>query len=102
MTDGPEKMKISYQVDPSAERGVYTNSVTILHSETEFLFDFGLSMPGPKPLIKIFTRVLTCPQHAKRILQALNENIRKYEEKFGTIKSLDSGHRLNENEDLIN
>ena len=80
-------MKITYQVDPSAEKGFYSNSVTIFHGETEFLFDFGLSMPGSKPLVKIFSRILTSPQHAKRFLQALADNIQKYEEKFGPIKT---------------
>lgn len=89
MVDVPERMKITYQVDPAAERGFYANSVTIFHGETEFLFDFGLSMPGPKPLVKIFSRVVTSPQHAKRFLMALADNIQKFEEKFGPIKTVE-------------
>lgn len=88
MNNKKEDMKLTFQVDPSAERGIYSNSVTIFHNETEFLFDFGLSMPGTKPVIKIFSRVITSPQHAKRFLHALSDNIRKYEEKYGIIEDL--------------
>lgn len=102
MTDNADKMKVTYQVDPSAERGVYSNSATIFHNETEFLFDFGFSLPGPKPLVKIFSRIITSPQHAVRFLHALADNVRKYEAKFGPIKDVGNPKGIPTEEDIIN
>jgi hypothetical protein len=102
MSDMPEKAKVTYLIDPSAERGVYSNSATIFHNETEFLFDFGFSLPGPKPVVKVFSRIITSPQHAVRFLNALADNIRKYEDKFGPIRDSSAPNiRLND-EDTIN
>ena len=84
--DNKEKITITYQIDPTAEKGYYSNSVTIFHNETEFLFDFGSSLPGPKPMVKVFSRIISSPQHAKRFLNVLSENLRKYEDQFGEIK----------------
>ena len=83
-------VKVTYQIDPGAEKGIYSNSATIFHNETEFLFDFGFALPGPKPMVKVSARIITSPQHAQRFLNALAENIRKYEEKFGVIKQISS------------
>ncbi|MBN2382659.1 DUF3467 domain-containing protein [bacterium] len=96
MSHQPEQIKVTYHIDPAAERGIYSNSATIFHNETEFLFDFGFSLPGPTPTVKVFSRIITSPQHAQRLLQALAENIRKYEEKFGMIKELGSRSSTNE------
>jgi len=99
MSHQPDQIKITYHIDPAAERGIYSNSATIFHNETEFLFDFGFSLPGPTPTVKVYSRIITSPQHAQRLLNALAENLRKYEEKFGMIKELGSKHQ---NPDTVN
>ncbi len=76
--------QIQIQIEPEVEKGRYFNVATILHRETEFLLDFGLALPG-KPAIRVVSRVITHPTHAKQFLLTLQENIRRYEERFGAI-----------------
>ena len=65
--------------------GIYSNLAMIAHSNSEFVIDFIKLMPGvPKARVK--ARVIVTPEHAKRLLGALKENIDKYEANFGTIK----------------
>lgn len=80
----PEVKKIQLQIDPETEKGTYTNTVTIMHSENEFLIDFGMFLPG-KPVIRINSRIIATPRTAKQLLIALQDNIKKFEEKFGII-----------------
>ncbi len=65
--------------------GHYINLAVIGHSPTEFVLDFIQVMPG-MPKGKVRTRVIMAPAHAKRLLRALEDNIRKYEAAFGTIQ----------------
>ncbi len=64
--------------------GHYVNLAIIVHSPTEFVIDFIQVMPG-MPKGKVRTRVILAPTHAKRVLAALQDNIRKYEETHGPI-----------------
>ena len=70
---------------PEIETGVYSNTATVMHSETEVLMDFGMFVPG-RNIIRVVSRVIMNPKHAKLFRNALNENIKKYEEKFGEIQ----------------
>lgn len=64
--------------------GVYSNLVMISHSPEEFILDFIRVMPGvPKARVK--SRIIVTPQHAKRLLRALSENIERYEAAHGEI-----------------
>ena len=63
----------------------YSNFFLITNSPSEFILDFGRILPGV-PDAKIYTRVVTTPQHAKQFLQALEKNIENYESQFGEIK----------------
>ena len=64
--------------------GTYANLAVITHSSSEFILDFVRVMPGiPKPAVQ--SRVILAPEHAKRLLRALEENIGKYERVFGSI-----------------
>ena len=63
-------------------KGVYSNLMQIVHTKEEFVFDFFLNAP-PQGILA--SRVILSPGHAKRIAAALAENIKKYEEKFGSI-----------------
>ncbi|OGS21333.1 MAG: hypothetical protein A2252_08820 [Elusimicrobia bacterium RIFOXYA2_FULL_39_19] len=83
----PETKQIQIEVDEQTSQGVYCNLAMIGHSETEFVFDFIFVQPQA-PKGKVRSRVITSPAHVKRLLMAINENIKKYEERFGEIKTV--------------
>lgn len=65
--------------------GVYSNFAIISHSSSEFVVDFATLLPGvPKATVR--SRVMLAPEHAKRLVQALQENIERYERQFGKIQ----------------
>lgn len=76
---------IAIEISKDLEKGVYSNVASIIHSQDEFILDFGISMPN-RPVIAIQSRIITNPQHAKKIMLALQDNISKYEIKYGTIE----------------
>ncbi len=65
--------------------GIYSNLAIITHSNSEFVLDFVKVMPGV-PKAKVKARILLTPQHAKRLLAAIQDNVSKYEGVHGTIK----------------
>ncbi len=77
---------IQIQLDEATAQGVYINLALINHTETEFILDFIYVQPQ-SPQGKVRSRVLTSPIHMKRLLSALSENMKKYEERFGEIKA---------------
>jgi hypothetical protein len=80
-------VKIEIKVDDTIASGIFSNFANISHSPDEFLIDFLFVNPNPPPGFgKLSSRIIVTPGHAKRILSALAENIRKYEERFGEIK----------------
>jgi hypothetical protein len=73
------------ELTPDVAQGVYANLAIITHSSSEFVMDYVRVLPGvPKAQVK--SRVILAPEHAKRLLFALQENIAKYEKTFGTIR----------------
>jgi uncharacterized protein DUF3467 len=74
--------------------GIYSNLAIITHSNSEFVVDFVKVVPGV-PKAKVKSRIILTPQHAKRLLQALGENISKFESIHGTIKQTDAGLPMN-------
>lgn len=70
--------------------GIYSNFAIITHSNTEFIVDFIRLMPGV-PKGKVKSRIILAPQHAKRLMMALGENVAKFEETFGEIELDESG-----------
>lgn len=79
-----EEKKIDIEYRPDLVRETYSNLAIITHSETEFIIDFAQMMPGlPKPMVR--ERTIMAPEHAKRLLNALTDNIAKYESQFGQI-----------------
>ncbi len=76
----------NFSVDVSEDNflGVYANLVIISHSSSEFVLDFARVMPG-YPNAKVLSRVVMTPDHSKRLLRALTENIRRYEKNYGEI-----------------
>ena len=80
--ENPPPLQI--EIDEAVARGVYTNLALITHSQTELLIDF-LFLQPQTPKTKVLSRIVTSPLHAKRFLAALQDNIAKYEARFGTI-----------------
>ena len=70
---------------PDKAQGEYANFAIITHSSSEFIVDFARMMPG-LPKAQVRSRVILAPEHAKRLLGALQENIMRYEHQFGKIK----------------
>ncbi len=80
----PEKKQLAIEVDEVTAQGMYSNLAYILHSEQEFLLDFMFLTPQ-QPKAKVRARIITSPKHAKRFLNALADNIQKYESRYGVI-----------------
>ncbi|MFH0977236.1 MAG: DUF3467 domain-containing protein [Spirochaetota bacterium] len=81
-------VKIEIKIDEAIASGVFSNFANISHSPDEFVLDFLYVNPTPPPGFgKLVSRIILTPGHAKRILQALSDNVRKYEERFGEIKA---------------
>lgn len=76
--------RIQLQVDDDIAEGLYTNLVLINHTENEFVLDFAFVPPGAQRA-KVRARMISSPQHTKRLLRALQKNLEKYEERFGEI-----------------
>ncbi len=80
-----EQGQFQMGINPEVAEGTYSNLALITHSSSDFILDFACALPGmPQPQIK--SRVIMAPEHAKRLLQALQGNIYNYEQTFGTIK----------------
>ncbi len=77
---------IDIQIDKEVASGVYSNLALINHSPSEFVLDFVQMMPG-LPKAQVQSRVIITPDHAKRLAQALMDNITKYERQFGEISN---------------
>ncbi|MES3630911.1 MAG: DUF3467 domain-containing protein [Longimonas sp.] len=80
--DGDSEMNI--ELTKEEAEGTYANLVMIAHSPEEFILDFIRVVPGVKKA-RVKSRIIVTPQHAKRLLGALKENIQRYEEAHGAI-----------------
>jgi hypothetical protein len=80
---------IAIQADAAVTPGVYSNLMMITHRKEEFVLDFLFVQPqrGPngEALASLRSRIITTPEHTKRVLRALEENVRRYEASFGVI-----------------
>ena len=72
-------------LSPEAAKGNYSNLAVISHSSSEFVIDFARMSPGFKQP-EVCSRIILAPEHAKRLLYALQDNIGKYEQMFGAIR----------------
>ncbi|MEM0939255.1 MAG: DUF3467 domain-containing protein [Bacteroidota bacterium] len=77
--------QINIELSEEIAEGVYSNLAMIAHSSSEFVIDFIRLMPGV-PKAKVKSRIVITPEHAKRLLTALEDNINKYESTFGEVK----------------
>ncbi len=83
MKDNKEN-HLDIELSQEVAQGTYANLAIITHSSSEFVLDFVRMMPGlPKPEVK--SRIVVTPEHAKRLLNTLQENIAKFEQAYGEI-----------------
>ena len=76
--------KLEIQIDEATAQGLYANLGIINHNDSEFTIDFVYLQPQ-SPQGKVRARIITSPRHAKHLLSALEENIRRFEANFGAI-----------------
>ncbi len=87
MSDPKNSNQISIELNEEIAQGTYSNLAVITHSASEFVIDFVRIMPGiPKAQVK--SRIILTPEHAKRLVTALQDNISKYEAVHGMIKEV--------------
>src|SRR4051794_39074246 len=84
----PNQNQINIEITEEIAEGSYANLAIITHSHAEFVIDFVNVMPGT-PKSKVKSRIIFTPQHAKRFMKALIENVQRYEAANGTIKDLE-------------
>jgi hypothetical protein len=85
-----KQQQLNIELSEEVAQGIYSNLAVITHSSSEFVIDFVRIMPGiPKANVK--SRVILTPEHAKRLLFALQDNIKKFESVHGPIKNVKPG-----------
>jgi len=83
-TEQPQQT-IRITLDDDVAQGEYVNFANIIHSPSEFVIDLGRVVPGRND-VKIYSRVILTPLHAKQFLEALAHNLALFEQKFGEIR----------------
>ncbi|MEA3443674.1 MAG: DUF3467 domain-containing protein [Bacteroidota bacterium] len=79
--------QLNIELNEEVAQGIYSNLAIITHSNAEFVLDFIRIMPGT-PKAKVKSRIILSPEHAKRLLGALADNVKKFESAHGPIKNL--------------
>ena len=88
-TPKPAEIQLQIQLDEDIALGHYCNMALVNHTETEFTLDFIYVQPQ-QPKAKVRSRIITNPKHMKRLLLAMQDNLAKFEAKFGPIELLES------------
>ena len=83
----PTQQTIRIVLDDAIAQGEYVNFANIIHSPSEFILDLGRVVPGRSD-VKIYSRVILTPLHAKQLLEALGHNIAHFEQKYGEIRAV--------------
>ncbi len=81
--------QLNIELSEEIAEGIYSNLAIITHSNSEFVVDYIKLMPGT-PKARVKARIILTPQHAKRLLRALADNISKFESIHGQIKETDA------------
>ena len=84
MDNQPQKKEIGIEISKETAAGNYSNLALITHSNSEFILDFARILPG-YPKAQVVSRIIMTPEHAKRLLLALSDNIGKFESQNGEI-----------------
>src|SRR5690606_30167780 len=88
MENQNQPQQLDIELNEETAEGIYSNLAIITHSQSEFVLDFIKIMPGiPKARVK--SRIILTPQHAKRLLKALADNVQKFEQLNGKIKDIE-------------
>lgn len=85
MAENNQNNQLQLELAPEVALGEYSNLAMIIHSRSEFIIDFAAVLPGLQKA-KVKSRVIMAPEHAKRLLAALQENVQRYEQEFGKIE----------------
>lgn len=88
-TPKPPEIQLQIQLDDDVANGQYINMALVNHTETEFTLDFIYVQPQ-QPKAKVRSRIITNPKHMKRLVLAMQDNLAKFEAKFGTIELLEN------------
>ena len=88
MEEKNKKDGLNIELSEEIAEGSYSNLAIINHSPSEFVVDFIQMMPGVQKA-KVKSRVILTPQHAKRLMKALSDNVNKFENQHGEIKDVD-------------
>ena len=83
-----DEKKIDIKVDEQIALGLYSNLAAIRHTKEEFIFDFAFVFPDG-PMGKLVSRIILSPAHVKRFMEALESNLKRYEENFGPVTPAD-------------
>ena len=83
------KQQLNIEMSDEVAEGIYSNLAIISHSNTEFIIDFLKIMPN-MPKAKVKSRIVLTPQHAKRLMRALEDNMQKYEQTHGKASDTNS------------
>ncbi len=86
--------KLEFELSPEVAQGQYANLAIIAHSTSEFILDFAAMLPGLQKA-KVKSRIVLTPEHAKRLMLSLQENVARYERNFGQINVNKQGHPMN-------
>src|SRR3978361_709605 len=81
-----QENQLNIELSEEISEGIYSNLAIITHSSSEFVLDFIRVMPGV-PKAKVKSRIILTPEHAKRLLAAMQDNIEKFETANGRIKT---------------
>ena len=90
--NAPKQNQLNIELPEDIAEGVYSNLAIISHSNSEFVVDFVRIVPNA-PKAKVKSRVILTPQHAKRLLSALADNVQKFEKQFGPIGEVNGGNK---------
>lgn len=85
--------QINIELNEDVAEGIYSNLAIIAHSHSEFIVDFVRLVPNV-PKAKVKSRIILTPQHAKRLMKALHDNIKRYENQHGVIEDPEQGMNL--------
>jgi len=88
MSEEKKQEGLNIELTEEVAEGTYSNIAIINHSPSEFIVDFIQMMPGV-PKAKVKSRIILTPQHAKRLMNALDDNISKFQAQHGEIKDID-------------
>ncbi len=91
MSDINQPAQINIELGEKEAEGAYSNFVIVSHSGAEFILDFTRIFPGI-PKAKVHSRIIMTPQHCKMFLNALKENIERFENQYGEIKLNGAGN----------